>query len=334
MSFVQSPATLHRLHAVETPVIHVQVCVLTYKRPELLRLALQSLVNQVSLKDLGVERLERSDAADDLAMHILIIDNDAAMSGRAVFDEMIALTDIPLRYVSEPSRGLSIARNRALTESAGMHFVAFIDDDETAHPEWIARLVDAAFAFDADVVTGPVVPQHANSPEWVKRGRFFNPQQRETGSLVPFVATNNVLLRGAIAQAFRFDSRFNATGGEDTEFFMRITRAGHRIVWVQDATVTEHIPAERANLGWLVNRARSDANRYTRSCLSFDHGPLTKLNRFVTACGGFLTGVLLLPLLVLGRHHMVRGLQLIFRSVGTISALRGQNDIYYRSSHG
>lgn len=311
--------------APQTGIVTVQVCVLTYKRPTLLRATLISLIRQAITEDsLGADW--------QLHMRILVIDNDAAMSGKKVTQEIAHAAGIPVDYLSEPARGLSNARNRALERSATMDFMAFIDDDEVAHPDWLMQLLRVASRTNADVITGPVHPAYANSPEWIKRGGFFKPQQRETGSTVPFVATNNVLIRGPLLRIFRFDSRFDATGGEDTDFFMRIARSGHSIVWSQDAVVTEHIPAERTNLRWLMQRARSDANRFTRSCLLVDRGPHTQLRRFGVACAGFLTGVAMLPAGIVGRHYTARGLQLISRSIGTITALRGRAQVYYKAT--
>ncbi|WP_396272520.1 glycosyltransferase family 2 protein [Granulicella arctica] len=304
--------------------ITVQICVLTYKRPDLLRSTLESLMQQATCL---------SQSRRTLQLHLLVVDNDSAQSGHHVVDEFSLNSPHPLRYISEPARGLSTARNRALDESTWADFVAFIDDDETANPDWLVTLVAGALCFEADVVTGPVHPRYSDAPHWIKQGGFFSPVQRKTGSEVPFVATNNVLLSSSIVQIFRFDSRFDQTGGEDTEYFMRVAHNGHRIVWVQEAVVTEAIPQERTNLRWLLSRARSDANRYTRSCLSFDRGPRTIALRLFTASGGFLKGALLLPCVVFGRHCAARGLQLISRSIGTLAALRGQAHVYYRPAN-
>ncbi|HEY0758396.1 MAG TPA: glycosyltransferase family 2 protein [Acidisarcina sp.] len=304
--------------------VRVQVCLLTYKRAELLRSALKSLLEQTAAE------------SSPILMHILVVDNDEAMSGRAVFDEALGHATrqgaIPCRYVSEPSRGLSAARNRALDESGGMDYVAFLDDDEVAERDWLKRLLDASERFDADVTTGPVWPLYVGTPAWIVRGGFFSARQRATGASVDFVATNNVLLRGKVAASFRFDGRFDATGGEDTEFFMRIKRAGYRMVWANEALVSECIPPSRANAAWLLSRARSDANRYTRSCLSLDSSVSTVIGRLVIASGGFLAGMALLPFGIFGRQYAVRALQYMWRAAGTISALRGGRQIYYEAS--
>ena len=300
----------------------VQICVLTYRRPDLLRQTLQSLLAQTILSDPGI------------VVHFLVIDNHDTQSGHPVFDEVLALSPVPARYICEPARGLSIARNRALDESAEMDYVAFLDDDEVANCDWLERLLQAAHKYDAAVATGPVWPRHQQSPKWVVQGGFFAAAQKSTGTEVECVATNNVLLRADIVSAFRFDSRFDATGGEDTEYSMRIKRAGNRMVWVNEAIVSECIPPSRASARWLLSRAHSDANRYTRGCLSLDNGIRTVGRRLVVACGGFLAGLGLLPLGLLGRQHAVRALQLISRSVGTISALLGREQIFYGTSHG
>ncbi len=304
-----APARTRRL-------LTLQVCVLTYQRPALLRRTLQSLMQQTGLAD--------------VALHILVVDNDAAQSGRTVCQEFTPGSRGGVQYVSHPARGIAGARNRALDESAHMDLVAFVDDDEVAEPDWLSQLIASLSRYDADVVTGPILPEYQDTPAWVRRSGYFEPRQQATGSPALCAASNNVLMRGAIARSFRFDPRFDATGGEDTEFFLRIRKAGHGMVWVQEAAVREVVPPERANLPWILSRARSDANRYTRSCLSLDRSARTVLRRASVALGGLLTGSFLIVTGILRQARAVRGLQLIARSCGTLSALLGQTQVYYK----
>ncbi len=312
-----------------TSAISVQVCVLTYKRPDQLRRTIESLMHQRSAQTEQTAGQPLACAHGRLQLSLLVVDNDAALSGQSVVQDFISRAEFPIRYLSHAARGIAGARNRALEASQEMNFVAFLDDDETADEEWLARLVETSIDFDADVTTGPVKPHHENSPGWVKRGCFFDPAHRVTGSSLAFVATNNVLLRNEIVKSFRFDPRFDATGGEDTDFFLRIRHAGLRLIWAQEAVVTEAIPASRANLAWILNRARSDANRFTRVCLYLNPHALTVVHRLAVACAGLLAGLVRLPLGLIERYQGVRGLQLIYRSFGTLSALRGRQTIYY-----
>jgi len=299
--------------------VHIQVCLLTYKRPELLHQTLRSLRDQ---------RI----ADPCITMHLLVVDNDAAGSGRATFDAALAGSTIPARYVCEPRRGIGNARNRALSESDGMDYIAFLDDDEVATPEWLYHLYQTLYRQHADIATGPVTPYFVAAPAWIVRGGFFRMPKRATGSPIDFVATNNVLFRAQLAHSYKFDSRFDATGGEDTHFFMRLRKDGMRLVWSQEAEVIETVPADRTRVGWMLRRAQSEANRYTRCCLDLDHGLSTRIKRFGKALLGALAGLAMLPLGVIGRRYAMRGLLWLSRALGTCAALWGSQTIYYQTS--
>jgi O-antigen/teichoic acid export membrane protein len=296
--------------------VQMQVCLLTYKRPQLLRETLLSLRSQV-ISD------------PQLTMHILVVDNDVAGSGWETFRRALEDSPIPSRYVCEPGRGIGNARNRALRESAGMDYIAFIDDDEVATPEWLQSLYQTMQRSQADIVTGPVTPRFVEAPEWIVQGGFFRMSPQPTGSVVECVATNNVLFRAELATRYTFDSRFDATGGEDTHLFMRMKRDGLRPVWCQEAEVIETVPGDRTKVKWMLQRAQSDANRYTRCCLDLDRGAAIRIQRLGKALLGFGAGVLLLPAGLLQKQHAVRGLQWIYRAMGTCSALWGARTIYY-----
>jgi succinoglycan biosynthesis protein ExoM len=140
------------------PTVAIQVCVLTYKRPEMLRNALASLRAQV----LSSPRVK---------MHLLVVDNDAAGSGQATFESALEGSPFPARYICEPTRGISNARNRALLESTGMDYIAFIDDDEVATSRWLHELYTTLQQTQADIVTGPVTPEFLAAPQWIVQGR-------------------------------------------------------------------------------------------------------------------------------------------------------------------
>jgi glycosyltransferase involved in cell wall biosynthesis len=298
----------------------IQVCVLTYKRPDTLRSTLVSLQKQ-ELQLPGV------------ALHILVIDNDMSESGRQTFEEIFAGSPIPARYVVEQRQGIPHARNRALDESADMDFVAYIDDDEFADKYWVDRLVQAQAAYDADVVTGPVAPRYVKRCEWIIRGGFFERQKNKTGREVEYIATNNVLLRKGLATRFRFDLRFATTGGEDNFFFMQLKTLGAHMVWADDAIVYEIVSEERSTFRWLIRRAYSDANRLTKCVMQSAPGFETVAKRLSAACGGFLVGAVLLPTGLVGKHRAVHGLRLMCRAIGTIHALLGYTPVYYPSTN-
>jgi succinoglycan biosynthesis protein ExoM len=296
----------------------VCICILTYQRPAMLEAALRSLAGQ------------RLSTNPDVELSLVVIDNDAAASGQAIFERMARLLPFAARYVVESEQGIVKARNRALAEASTADFIAFLDDDEEASPSWIDALVTAQRMHQADVVAGPVIPQYQAAPGWVLRGCFFGARRQQTGARVHFVETNNVLFRACYARQFQFDLRFHHSNGEDTYFFLQLERHGARMIWAADAAVSETIPRHRTTARWILRRARSEANGYTRVLLYMDPGPRTRCARLLRAIGAMAAGCFLLLTSFALPHRAVQGLRLIARSIGTATALLGSSHRFYR----
>ncbi len=288
----------------------VAVCLLTYRRTELLKATLASLRSQTCLMNPKYE------------VSVLVVDNDVERSAQEHIGKSL-VEGVPLHYLSNPKNGLATGRNLALEHSSGADFVVFIDDDETASPAWLYALLQTAEENSADVVTGPVYPDFMDAPAWIKHGNFFAPALRKSGDQMDYVATNNTLLRSNVVAKFRFDAKFDFTGGEDTDFFLRVRDAGHSMVWCNEAEVRESIPSSRANASWIIGRAKSDANRFTHGYLGLRAGRRHRLVRWGKSFAGFATGSMRLPLSVLGMHHYVRAQSQLARAAGTAAALRG-----------
>jgi glycosyltransferase involved in cell wall biosynthesis len=296
----------------------VAVCMLTYKRPALMNRALLSLLDQ------------EIDSATSYT--IIVIDNDKEGSARGAVRRIAAACPTKVLYAVEPRLGIARARNCALELRKGFDFVAFLDDDEFAPPTWLNSLLSVQANTQADVVCGPVVPVYSSAPQWIIRGGFFSPRIRETGSPVRFVASGNVLIEGKCASTYSFDLRFDATGGEDTHFFERLHMSGAKMVWAAEAMVYENYPAGRMNAEWIVDRARSSANRFTRAYVYLNPGTLAYVVRVMKGAGSMVCGVVMMPFGVLGKHYRIKSLMMIGRGMGTFSALRNRSHHYYSSA--
>jgi glycosyltransferase involved in cell wall biosynthesis len=229
----------------------VAICVPTYQRP------------------LGLERLLRALGAQEFAgeapcVSVVVVDNDPEGSAREVCEQAANWLDYPLRYVIEKRRGIPHVRNAALEIAMGFaDFVAFTDDDMEPTPRWIAELLRVQARFQAEVVAGPCVPRFLEPPPaWVVEGGFHDRPRRRSGTLVDHAATGNALIRCRTLHAMErlFDERLGLQGAEDTEFFRRVSRAGHRMVWADEALVYECIPPSRTSVRWLVQRDYRTAN--------------------------------------------------------------------------
>ena len=229
------------------------ICVATYLRPE------------------GLTRLLRALASAYLpisaptTVDVVVVDNDPEGSARATCESAREWLPFDLHYAIEKRRGIPQARNTALAVAIPFaDFIAFTDDDVEPSPGWLAELLKVQQLYQADVVAGPCPPRfQGDPPDWLLKGRFLDPPQRPTGTLVDTAATHNVLVRGAVFRGMDrlFDERFALHGGTDTEFFWRVRRAGHPIVWAEQALAYECVPASRMTLRWLIQRRYRIANR-------------------------------------------------------------------------
>jgi len=232
--------------------IVVEVLVLTYKRARLLADTLRSL------------SLQRPPAAFE--MRIVVVDNDPAQSAAGIVREVSQTLRLQVHYVCEPVANIAAARNRALSEAQG-DFAAFIDDDEVADPNWLALLLEAQRRFQATIVFGPVLSRlpEAVAP-WIEQGGFFDRPRRPSGLTNAYSGTGNVLLdmQAVRSSGVRFDTAYGRSGGEDTEFFFQLRRAGCSTAWCDEALVWEQVSADRATVRWLLRRSFAGGNNYAR----------------------------------------------------------------------
>jgi glycosyltransferase involved in cell wall biosynthesis len=302
----------------------VSICIATYKRPECLARLLLGL---------GQLRFERSPAPD---MEVIVADNEAQGRAARVCHEIQPRVPWPIRAFDESQRGITFARNRALSSiRPDADFVAFIDDDEVPDPAWIDALLEGRRRYGADVVTGPVVPIfECPPPAWAVPGRFYGPRKHPDGKSLTVAFTNNVLFRAAIPRELgrAFDHQFALTGGEDTDFFMRVHRAGNRIVWVANAVVRETVPASRVNVSWLLRRGYREWGSHARCERAVCPSLAIRAERMVKACALVTGGIGSLPFAaLLGRHQLVRALLTVSRGVGSVAGLLGHHYAEYET---
>ena len=306
--------------------MRVAICTITYRRPDGLRRLLKSL-EALTFRD------------DPPELEIVVVDNDADESARAVCDALREASTWPIRYEVEPHRGISFARNKSVA-CAVEHadFAAFIDDDEVAEPEWLDELLRVQRDTGADIVTGPVEPFFPEPvARWIVRGRFFESRRHRTGEPVDVAYTHNVLVASEVFRAFdkHFGDEFSMTGGSDSEFFRRVRRAGRSIVWADGALVREWIPKSRACTSWLVRRSYRTGITLTVIAMNQTPSWSTRLLSVAKAGVWLAIGVATCVLgLVSGRAVLVKGLRFLAYAFGTLVSMFGARFEEYRTVHG
>lgn len=198
---------------------------------------------------------------------ILVVDHNPALLARAQaeFGDAVRVME------NSGPRGLSGGRNTGI-EVATAPLVAFLDDDATASPDWLARL--ASHCADANVLGAG----SAAEPAWEgARPRWFPPEfywvvgcsyrgMPERVAPVRNLFGGSMLLRKEVFDGVggfrdgigRVGTR--PVGGEETELCIRAhQRWPERVLLYDPAThIHHHVPAARARLRYLQSRCYSE----------------------------------------------------------------------------
>jgi GT2 family glycosyltransferase len=227
--------------------VGIVVCIPSFRRPQHLRLTLESLASQRS----------------DRRFAVVVVENDAmGCESVPVATEFLADGKLSGLCVVEPRQGNCHAINTAfetalVTFPAATHFL-MIDDDEVASQDWLELMVRAAETSGADLVGGPVFPNFDDDKKrGLRRHPAFYPAYETSGPVPIIYGCGNCLITRSVFAGLTdptFDLRFNFLGGGDTDFFVRCRRAGMKFHWAAEAVITETVPDNRTNTGWLALR--------------------------------------------------------------------------------
>ena len=228
--------------------IGIVVCIPSFRRPQHLRLTLESLANQ---------RTDRRFA-------VVIVENDAARRESVpVAAEFLESGKFPGLCVVEPRQGncqaINAAFETALATFPQASSFLMIDDDEIASSDWLERMLRAAETSGADLVGGPVEPDFGDElKRGLRRHPAFRPAYDSSGPVPVIYGCGNCLITRPVFARLgdpAFDLRFNFLGGGDYDFFTRCRRLGFRFHWAAEAVIVETVPNSRTKFGWLVRRS-------------------------------------------------------------------------------
>jgi glycosyltransferase involved in cell wall biosynthesis len=265
---------------------------------------------------------------------LLVVDNDDQPTASSAVAEA-AEGDVRVVYVHEATPGIAAARNRALAEAGPDAVVVFIDDDEQPSEAWLSTLFGCWQETGAAGVVGPVVSRIDGEPDpWLTAGGFFRGFSHPTGTVVTTAATNNLLLDMAQVGDLRFDLGFGLSGGSDTAFTRALTASGGRIVWCDEATVYDLVPATRATREWALARASRVGNSDSRVHVFLAPPRWRGLVRLKETARGVVRVAWGVVRLTLGRvtgsvAHHARGTRLVVRGVGMVRGAWGSHVYEY-----
>lgn len=293
---------------------HVTVCICTYRRPAMLERLLH--------------RLEGQETRDAFTYSVVVADNDGQRSAEPLVTAFVERSPLEVLYCHEPRQNIALARNCAINHARG-DYIAFIDDDEFPTDDWLLRLMDACHVYDAAGILGPVRPHFESPPPaWILKGRFCDRPEPATGTVLEGkkCRTGNVLFRRSILKGSTepFRAQFG-TGGEDVDFFHRMTSEGGVFVWCNEAVAYETVPPSRWTRRYMLQRALLRG----RNNVKLSHGRAILI---ATSMVAFPLYSLILPFTALfGHHHFMKYTIRCCDHLGRLLAAIGLNPVSTRN---
>jgi len=231
------------------PKISVVVC--TYNRSELLGEALQSLAEQT---------------LDTVLFEVLVINNNSTDDTQELAEEFAASHGI-FRVFIETAQGLSHARNRGWKEALG-EYVAYIDDDAKAAPDWCENILRAFETVKPKptAVGGEILPWYEDDPpDWFTDDFEIRTCGPDAGYLQPpwgkfgFYGSNMAIPRDVLEALGGFSVDFGMAGsqmrmGEDTEFFLRLSEGVARYWYDPKIKVFHWVPKRNMRMSYRFLR--------------------------------------------------------------------------------
>jgi hypothetical protein len=238
----------------------------------------------------------------------------------------------PLKAVIAPERGIAQVRNILVAEALKdekASFIAMIDDDEWPDPHWIDAFLKAQRQSCADVLQGSILfgDKSGATPDI----------RRITGPIAMLQGAGNLFLARTRLAAMTppwFDPAFALTGGEDCDFFLRLSREGARFAWCDEARCFGDVPDSRANLGWALKRAYSIGNSDMRVLLKHRPGMATRALEACKILGALLLSLPLAVILSPSPNHRLAPLAKLCRAAGKLTAMMGWRYNEYATVHG
>ena len=235
------------------------VVIATYNRAAFLTKTFESVFNQNYPKD----RYE-----------LIVIDNDSADNTAAVVQQAFVGAPIPCSYYVEKQNGLSYARNLGI-EKAQFEFIAQLDDDAIANPDWLAAFNRVINEQHALVVGGRVEKSFEEGftpPDWFNYQylkHFFGVNYRDRGKkekVFPirhplYLSGGNTAYAKRVIEhfgGFRVDLGRNGKSllaGEESFLNLVLERNDIPIYYTDDASIHHYVGSERLNKAHLRKKA-------------------------------------------------------------------------------
>ncbi len=197
---------------------------------------------------------------------LLVIDNNSRDSTPELLAKHIWPSNWTVRVVKEEKLGLSNARNRAINEAQG-EYVIFMDDDQTADPDWLCAYERLIWVKQPDAFGGRIRVMFEDfRPPWLTDELLgFLGELNRVEKIAPLTEPGTSFYGGNFG--FRKSvcervGRFNAmlgrkgtdnTGGEEVDFYRRLLAADLKVWWTPEAIIYHRIQVAKLNRSYFLD---------------------------------------------------------------------------------
>ncbi len=171
-----------------------------------------------------------------------------------------------IRFIFDAERGASIQRNIGIEASKG-DYLAFIDDDAIANPNWLQSFAEVFSQKEFGVLAGKILPLWtASAKDWHKKSAYIRNLYSmydlgNTTQEIEYGFSCNYLIRKSALEEFGgFDTTQGRIGderilyGEDVVICQKINQK-YSNYYIPKAIVQHKVLEERLKLSWLIRRA-------------------------------------------------------------------------------
>jgi len=200
---------------------------------------------------------------------VVVVDNGSSDRTRQVVEQR--LTNPRLKYVYEPTIGLSVARNTGAKVSHSP-ILAYLDDDAVASKQWLQVLYAAYQHNEKLAIAGGKVTllwsPGITPPPWLSPGLAVNLGSYDLGENTVYVTNPGLTPRGlnySIRRSFLeqiggFDPNLGRVGknllsNEELHMTERALLSGWQVAYLPQALVAHNVAEERLQRSWFLSRS-------------------------------------------------------------------------------
>ncbi|MBD2103410.1 glycosyltransferase family 2 protein [Leptolyngbya sp. FACHB-261] len=199
---------------------------------------------------------------------VVVVDNASTDLTREVVEAR--LPHPRLKYVYEPTAGLSVARNTGANTSTG-EILAYLDDDAVASRPWLQVLSSAYQQHEKLAVAGGKVtllwPEGVAAPSWLSPNLASNLGAYDLGNEMVYIDRPGLTPRGLnysirrqfLEQIGGFDVNLGRVGknllsNEELHVTELALNLGWQVAYLPEALVAHNVSPERLAQSWFLRR--------------------------------------------------------------------------------